>query len=360
MKVSSTSLLTSRHTQHDIVTETENFFIKLGDSWGLVHNSPAINIGVNPENGKFFVATKSLFNKTPKINYTEDDIRNNHSGGLTKILPLVLKHGKSLGIKSGIFQGDLMFTPDIKKKETIDGEPHWTFQPNTIKYAVPVNSELGKTIGKAKIGILFHTQYTGDSIDNLSANFRINLDAYMKKTKDVWWSDTYFKDVSGTANFTASESKELQKDMVNLKQVGRGLKSIMNRVSKNADMVSAMSQYINSKVRAGNISINTSELLDFVQTTLKTSEVKRESISKFIHDHKYDIDELFQFHRQIAGVKLKVVRKLESVQNMKHFLQKGDDLVVTAPEGFVALDRDGNALKLVDRLSFSRANFCKN
>ena len=131
--------------------------------------APAIICGVNPENGKFFVGTKSVFNKTPKINYTNSDIRKNHDGVVAKKLQVCLTNLSRLNIR-GILQGDLLFTDDLKAVN-IDGEKMISFTPNTITYAVPVNSDLGKKIAKAKMGIVFHTQYSGKTMDNLSASF---------------------------------------------------------------------------------------------------------------------------------------------------------------------------------------------
>lgn len=321
--------------------------------------SPAVYLGYNPENGQFFVATKSLFNKTPKINYTEEDIRANHAGGLLEILPLVLKYGKELGIPKGIIlQGDLMFTPSVKKKTSIDGEEHWLFQPNTIAYAVPTHTEMGKRIGAAKIGIVFHTVYTGKSLDTLSASFNINL-SKLKKTKNVFYADAFFKDLSGNVSFTAQETSELRSKINELFSDGKALKSIMDRISKNADVVASMSQYINSKVRVGNTSSNnTTEYLAYINENFKTSEVKRKLVSEFVYTHKYDIDNLFRLHSKIDDVKNVLVNRLSSIQSMKHFVKSGNgDLVVTKPEGFVASDHVGNAIKLVDRYEFSRLNF---
>ena len=131
--------------------------------------APAIICGVNPENGKFFVGTKSVFNKTPKINYTSRDIARNHSGEVAKKLNVCLSQLSRLNIK-GILQGDLLFTNDLKSIN-IDGEKMVSFTPNTITYAVPMSSDLGRKIMKAKMGIVFHTQYTGKTMDSLSASF---------------------------------------------------------------------------------------------------------------------------------------------------------------------------------------------
>ena len=99
--------------------------------------APAIFCGTNPENGKFFVATKSLFNATPKINYTNADIKRNHGGALADKLTVALKYFPKLGIK-GILQGDLLFTSGDKSRAKVDGQDSIVFTPNTISYAVPV------------------------------------------------------------------------------------------------------------------------------------------------------------------------------------------------------------------------------
>ncbi len=136
--------------------------------------APAIVCGKNPENGKFFVGSKSVFNKTPKINYTIADIRKNHQGGVADKLAAALKHLKRLPI-TGILQGDMMFGPGDVKTKSIDGEPHYTFTPNTITYAIPVDSAEGKRIKNAKMGIVFHTTYKGRKMDKLSASFGANV-----------------------------------------------------------------------------------------------------------------------------------------------------------------------------------------
>lgn len=323
--------------------------------------SPAVFLGINPDNGKFFVATKKIFNKTPIVNYTEADIKTNHGGNgeLVKILATVLKYAKDLRIKSGIFQGDLMYTPEILKKTSIDGEPHWIFQPNTIAYAVPQDSEMGRSIGKSKIGIAFHTEYVGKTLTDLGTNYNIDVHTRMQKNKNVFFMDTGYKDVSGVVNFTKGESKELNSDIKEIMAIGRANRAMMNTIAKTGNTLSAITQYINREVRSGNISFSVSGLLAFVSDTMKISNTGRDRLTSFIHEYKYILQQLFDLHGKISSVKHRIIRKLETAQNMKHFLKKGDDLVVTAPEGYVAVDHIGNAIKLVDRLEFSKANFCK-
>ena len=122
--------------------------------------APAVFCGINPENGKFFVGTKSVFNKNAKVNYTNADIRKNHSGELASKLSIALKELKRLGI-SGVLQGDFLFSQSDLKKINLDGDDMISFTPNTITYAVPVNSSIGRQISRARMGIVFHTKYTG-------------------------------------------------------------------------------------------------------------------------------------------------------------------------------------------------------
>ena len=133
--------------------------------------APAIVAGPSPENGKFFVGTKSVFNKTPKINYSVQDIRNNHEGPVANILRECLQYLSTLGMKE-ILQGDLMFTNSTKKKTTYKDptgkqEAMISFQPNTIVYMVPESTPFGNKINSSKLGIVFHTTYKGKDFKSL-------------------------------------------------------------------------------------------------------------------------------------------------------------------------------------------------
>ena len=130
--------------------------------------APAIFAGTTPENGKFFVGSKSIFNKTPKINYTDADIRKNHGGGLAEKLQVALKYFPALGI-SGIWQGDLLYTDNDLGRETIDDEKMLVFTPNTITYAIPDHSILAARIKRSKIGVVWHTTYSGKTMADLKA-----------------------------------------------------------------------------------------------------------------------------------------------------------------------------------------------
>ena len=134
--------------------------------------APAVFAGTDPSDGKFFVAKKGVFNKNPKVYKTHADIDADTvgKGDLNSKLKVALDEFSKLGIK-GVVQGDFLYERSDIKEETIDGESHLTFHPNTIVYAVPKASELGKAILGSKVGVVWHTVYRGDAFESMSASF---------------------------------------------------------------------------------------------------------------------------------------------------------------------------------------------
>ena len=161
--------------------------------------APAIFAGIDPEDGRFFVAKKSVFNVDPKLYKTSKEIDADLSGDLNAKFKVALAEFSKLGIK-GVIQGDLMFTDDLSK-ETIEGVSYYTFQPNTIVYAVPVDSDLGRIMNKSKVGVVWHTTYTGSSLPEMKASFGVDI-SKLSKPSTVWMDDATYKDVSGRATFT--------------------------------------------------------------------------------------------------------------------------------------------------------------
>ncbi len=331
--------------------------------------APAVFAGTNPENGKFFVATKSLFNVSPKVNHTSADIRRNHSGGLADKLQVALKELPKLGIK-GILQGDMMFGPGDVKKEKIDNESMLTFTPNTITYAVPVNSKFGSQINKAKMGIVFHTSYSGKTIRDLKASFAVSVKG-LKKTSSVWFDDATFRNTTGRAMFTASETVAVRKALAEANAQFRAVGRYANTLRDRTDVIPDLNRFINIKVREGKTDFSSAEFMDWFmkQRNVKIGDLKRLDTKQrkraekndavgFMFQTQADLQKLFQFRSSVTKVKTMLVRKLEQIQGIGTFLRTDNGFKVTAPEGFVAVDTLSNkALKLVDRLEFSRNNF---
>jgi len=330
--------------------------------------APSLFAGINPENGKFFVATKSLFNKTPKINYTNADIDANHGGGLADKLKVALKHLPKLGIK-GVLQGDMLFTSDDVKTETIDGQSMYTFTPNTITYAVPVDSKLGSQISSANMGIVFHTTYTGKTIADLMANFGADVSG-LKKTNAVYFDDADYKDVSGSATFTKKETEEIRRNLAGVRRVLSQNKKLIDDVTKDKTLRDLIKIYTNANVRVGKDRGSAEELAGFIASRfdqkiekLKTDSSKqrltneRNKVTRFIDSISRGMNNLFSAQYYLSQAKSVILRKLQSLNTMPSFIRTDDGYRVTNPEGFVAIDHVGKAVKLVDRMEFSKANF---
>ena len=338
--------------------------------------APAVICGTNPENGLFFVGTKSVFAKTePKLCYSEQDITNFYGyGQLADKLKSCLTYLKNIGIR-GVIQGDLLFTND-KNTGFIDGQNVIYFRPNTITYAVPADSDLGAKIDNAKLGVVFHTSYSGSSIAEMNASFGVDISGF-RQTPDVYVTSATFRDATGVANFN-------QEELLNYNSAVNVAEGSLRQASTFLDVLTATGEskflmstlfkrFFNSYISKGISMPNTrtvanefstfySNLLDKEILSKKTKaaqdkylRIKTEGL-QFIRANDRAIYMTVASYMNLQKAKTMVIRQLSRVNTFGTFLKTDDGYKVTAPEGFVAI-KSGTALKLVDRLEFSRANF---
>ena len=343
--------------------------------------APAVFCGINPENGKFFVGTKSIFNATPKINYTNADIKRNHGGALADKLKVALQYLPKLGIK-GVLQGDLLFTSGDKKTAVVDGKKSITFTPNTITYAVPVVSSgfLGfganiyKEINNAKIGIVFHTSYSGKTMKGLSASFGASVKG-LKKNKNVFFDDANYKQ-SEDPRFSSAEEKAF--DNIIRMAEGSAYKAgaFIDKIKKDKGPLSLgiqLKTFFNTYIRQGTKIEGTKRLANNFEVYFR-DRLKKEIDSKKTQATKQKYEEILEVGMKILrpnreglyfaiatyitmqSAKAVLLRKLNTIQSIGSFLRTKNGYKVTSPEGYVAIKGSG-AVKLVDRLEFSRANF---
>tara|TARA_B100000029_G_scaffold340624_1_gene332896 strand:- start:159 stop:1373 length:1215 start_codon:yes stop_codon:yes gene_type:complete len=336
--------------------------------------APAIVCGVDPKNGRFFVGTKSVFNKNPKINYTTGDIRQNHTGEVAKKLTVCLAHLKTLNIK-GILQGDLLYTDD-RKMVSIDGQKMISFTPNTITYAVPVDSDIGRKIARTKMGIVFHTSYSGKDMTSLSASFG-NVSG--SGNSRVWVASASYKDHSGNAMMTRQETKvfdaqirmaegslskgksildEMQNKSSDPLSVGFRLKTFFNYyiktntggMAKVKQLQDMFRDYYENSIQAE---------IDARKTDRGKEKYQRALTDglRFINRNKTSLYFAIASHVTLANAKNTLIQKMSQIQSIGHYIRTPNGYRITSPEGFVAVDRVAGAVKLVDRLEFSRANF---
>lgn len=337
--------------------------------------APAIFAGIDPRDGKFFIAKKGIFNKNPQIFKTEDEIDADLSGDLADKFKLALRHLPKLGIE-GIVQGDFLYSNDTLSTDVINGEKVTTFHPNTIVYAVPYNSELGRTIRGSSIGIVWHTTYTGDSFESLKASFGKDISSKLNKTKAVWHTDATYRDVSGSATMTEKETQAITSILSNAGKTFRKINAkVLNQIADDEEIKTRIKTHFNTKVRAGekisNPRAHVRDLVSYViqwydkQIESKKTEKgkapwieKKKSMMQFFgSSNMNDLIQIFTLMNQIIDAKEMIIKKMDKASSIGTFLKTKNGYEVTAPEGYVAINKDGDAVKLVNRLEFSRANF---
>jgi hypothetical protein len=350
--------------------------------------APAIVAGKDPQTGKFFVGTKGVFAKKPKMNFTNSDIEKYHAdqgekdaSGLRDKLKLALKYLSRLNWDT-VAQGDMLFagSEDIKE-EVIDGEQYIVFKPNTIVYAIPKDSDLAKEILSAGFGIVWHTEYVGGpTLADTQAKFGFDASVLGNGANaGVWQRDATIKDLSGTVTLSDAEGHKM---LSAIQEADNYLKSIdantFSWLQKGTDLVGKtfleqLKAHANNQVRQGHFDEPTKFAQDFITKFVnywtkeidkvkqqKTIDAKTQTMVqgvKFIKENLQSIIAVYDLYLKLIEAKIIIVRKLEQIRQMPTFKQTEKGYEITGEEGFVAVDRLGNALKLVDRLEFSKLNF---
>jgi hypothetical protein len=334
--------------------------------------SPAIFCGQDPRDGEFFVAKKSIFNKNPKVYKSDADIDADTSGDLNSKLKDALKYLPALGIK-GVIQGDFLFGDGDVTTKTIDGQKYSVFHPNTIAYAVPYDQS--KEVRAAKIGIVWHTTYTGTSFENMKADYGVDV-SKLRKSRNVWSQDAMLKDATN-ATMTERETKSVN-DL--LTQIGRLFKqtsaTTLKTVADNPKFAQAIETYNNSFVRAGTVLPDSRKHVNGLISNRQayyTKEIAskksqrgkdtwiakmKDEMEFFSVTNKANLVKMFELQKLIVLVKLKLINSLDKLKSIDTFVKTSNGYKVTGEEGYVAIDTlGGDAVKLVDRMEFSYNNF---
>jgi hypothetical protein len=335
--------------------------------------APAVFAGIDPTDGEFFVAKKGIFNKNPKVYKSFDDIDADTSGDLSDKLKIAYTELKKLGIK-GVIQGDIMFTKPDLKSETIDGQKYITFHPNTIVYAIP--KDQASDVLNAKIGVVWHTSYTGDTFESMKASFGVKVDT-LKKVKSVWSKSADLPDLTGVVTLSKKDTATVTQFLSNAGSIFRQISgSILKDVADNKEINMAINTFNNTKVRQAEKIINAdqhvSELMSWIQNryqkdidklkSVKGKERKTkklEDVMKFFSaSNKKGLVLMFDLQNELVAAKEMLITQLSQVQNTKTFVKTSKGFKVTGAEGYVAIDNlTGGAVKLVDRMEFSANNF---
>ena len=355
----------------------------LRDALGGVHDgrvsvkwdgAPAVFAGVDPRDGRFFVAKKGIFNKSPVVYKTDADIDADTSGDLNTKLKLALKHFPSLGIK-GVIQGDFLFGPGDVTTKKIKGKQYVTFHPNTIVYAIPANTEMAKEVTSKKIGVVWHTAYTGKTFETMKASYGVNVSA-LNKTKDVWSQDAMLRDMT-SYSMSAEDTEEINGY---LSEAGRLFNQIssttLKQLEENRKLAETIEQFNNTYVRSGQVVLDTrghvEKLIRFIRQKFQKEIDKRttergrmtqigklnEFLAFFSPQNKMSLKKIFDLQKMLILAKLKIINTLNKLNKTQTFLKTRKGYRTTGQEGYVAIDKlGGDAVKIVDRMEFSFANF---
>ena len=332
--------------------------------------APAIWMGPHPETKRFFIAKKSLFNKQPLYYISEGQIKNAKelSDELKSKFLQAFKLFKDVKFEN-ILQGDFLFDERDLKRQTIDGEKFIVFHPNTIAYTIPEDSDLGKTIAKKKLGIVFHTTYSGKTIESLTAK----AGAKIPRVPDsVWAVDA---DYNMTTLLTKSEVKSIDNELSNIgthfRHVSRPTFDKMN----DPVIAAFATTFTNSFIRANKTPTPeeaAAGLPEFIMQKFKAEiekrktakgqsrqqEAMKKALDPIMTVPKHELLSMFHLYYSLQKAKNMLIQRLSKASFIKTFLKTADGWKVTGQEGFVASDKLGrNSVKLVDRLEFSYANF---
>jgi len=329
--------------------------------------APAVLAGYNPENGKFFVSTKN----PDKASYSVQEIVQNfgHAPGLVEKLRLAFLYLPNV-IKQNYYQGDFMFSKSDIQEIEYEGQKLLTFKPNTITYAVEADSPLGQKVRNAQIGIVFHTKYTGAVGKETSKTPDVSVKEF-NLIPEVFVDDAKFKDMSGMGTLTNQEEEVVRTNLDKVQKAG----GVIDWLSLTPTTYANLNTFINTLIRQGKFiddpDKNFEEFVQWVDSSfdkeiekLKTEKGKQKKMeskaknTEYLQTNKMTLVNIFFVSKLLAEIKKIFIEKYNNAINSRQFLAQPDGtLKVTQPEGYVAVDHEGNMIKLVDRLEFSRANF---
>ena len=337
--------------------------------------APSIICGTNPMNGLFFVGTKSVFAKTnPKLCYTHEDVDAFYEGDLAVKLKTSLDYFSGLGI-DGVVQGDLLYTESDLKTESINGERLYTFRPNTITYAIPTDHPIGVAAKRAKIGVVFHTHYTGSYVPEMQAAAGAKVDGNSDVL--VVKNDTPMHRVG----FSRAEMQKFDNYISKIERMcqicGDFLDELVDMSGSTGDakfhISTYLKQFFNSEIKnarsIGNVDEAMYDMLNFYGAKMEKELAKIKTVpnltkkrnlvynsQNYVVDNVYKFKSMLALYKELQTVKQMVIDKLDHLEEFRTFVQTDKGYKVTTPEGYV-LHKDGSMIKFVNRLEFAYNNF---
>lgn len=304
--------------------------------------APSVVFGHHPETGQFFVASKSAWNKKPKLNYTEQDIEQNHghAPGLVAKLKTALQHLPKVTPKKGVFQGDFMYS----KNELSHEGDKTTFTPNTITYKVPTRSAQGRRAQNAEMGFYVHTSYAGKTFADLKPNFTPNVEGF-RSNRDVHLFKPEY-DRTGS-QYSTHRQQRVRQSLIKAAHLHKNID--YDAVAGHNE---TLSRYVNQTVREKRRPTVKGYYKHLTDTGAKPEHL--EQVRKNFNAFK----NLLSAHGYLELAKNTLVNALDTHSSFEHSIAGRK----SGPEGYVAV-QDNVPTKIVKRREdvhgggFSAANF---
>ena len=359
--------------------------------------SPALFVGTDPETGQFVMGDKGIFSKTKENKiFKADDIdrvkpdkvkqgEKVDYSGLRGKLKIAYNYLKDLNYGDRILQGDLLWTKGDGTSgfNSIDGQQYFTFTPNTLTYAVPAG-DLANKMSRSEVGIVFHTTYEGGpTLEDMSAKFGADVSS-LGSSPHVWYRDAGIKDVSGSVTLTKQETYELRYAIKELRSylngIGQQTFSWLDSNIAGQGIRDLIKIDINKMVRAGAMDQPGAYVQRFIDRLkerlqadidkLKTQagqdrkRAAQEEALNYIEKNSDNIEYVYFLFIGIQRVKDKLQQHYAAIRQIDTFIARPDGSYQVKPEeGVVIVDHLGKggteAVKIVDRLDFSKENFAK-
>ena len=242
----------------------------------------------------------------------------------------------------GYIQGDLLYanTPPVVNNQ-------YVFQPNTVAYSVPVQSDMGQRIGQSQAGVAVHTTLTapGDAAQPIQGDA---LKTMLRPVPGLLIVDPYLNTPKPIKLDTATVNKVKQIATAQGAAIDRLFNPQELRSRKITNLPTLMKTYINSKVREGNFN----NLIGGFGPWIQAKEpAKAPRIFEWATENKAAVAAVFQSFLDITSIKNELVRQLDAQASDVNASIDG----VAGHEGYVA-----HGMKFVDRMRFSAANFARN
>lgn len=327
--------------------------------------NPSIFFGENPENNRFFVATKSILNKEPVLFYTEQDIENKYQDDPWKIelketLKTCLKFLPEVCLSKFIYQADVLFTSKTLNETTLGAK----IQPNTITYWIDKNSPIYEYVTKAELGICYHTQYSSDLKRN-------NKNFWLPSTDNVFCQTSDIVIPQSLMYNRKLEESYYDIPVLNFYDFHDDLGAyFIHHFNGDFKIKDLVKRYVNLRIKEDRCDlIDTLHFLtrtkenyrDIIASLKKSDSIKNKCeefniVETFIRNNFKQFDVLFDCWHRIREYKNMVLESLHTINTeIKPLLT--ETLQPTKHEGFVLTTHDSPQVKLVDRFEFSKNNF---